>query len=125
MTDAEFVDAIPDWPAAFDKDRLYEIEDCCQEHSMGLHRRMLLTMLTMDSERLYEVCEEEPETYFELFEKSATSVRQYRQLQELLDAAHNRLMIALCGVDTEAVDAPFTKKEFHDAIHEAKGEDGE
>ena len=91
---------------------------------MGQHRRMLLAMLTMNSEKLFEACEEAPETLFSAFEKSAVAVRQYRQLVELLETAHNRLMIGLCLVDTEAADAPFTKKEFHDAIDEAKGEDG-
>ena len=40
----------------------------------------------------------------------------------LLDIAHRRLMLGLFGVDWNAVDAPFSKQEFFDALREAKGE---
>jgi len=58
------------------------------------------------------------------FQCSASTIAHYKRLLHLLEKAHARLMIGLCVVDTEAPDAPFTKKEFHDAIDEAKGEDG-
>ena len=46
----------------------------------------------------------------------------YKRLVKLMDIGHHRLMLGLCGVDTDAPDAPFSKKEFFNAMDEAKDE---
>lgn len=121
--DNEMTKQVLDFGPEFDNDRLFEIEACCTEHIMGQTRRSLLAILTLDSEALLDACEKEPEAFFDLFEKSADTVRRYRWLDELLSAAHSRLMIGLCSVDTSSDGAPFSKKAFHAAVTLATGEE--
>ena len=123
MSEEQFAEAISQWPAYMDDKTMYEIEESCQDHCHGVSRRCLLAVLTMDSEKLLEACETGAEAFFECFRCSAGTLGHYKRLVRLLDVGHNRLMIGLCTVDTEAPDAPFSKKEFFDAIHEANGED--
>ncbi len=123
MSNEELLDVveeqIPDFPALLEHEALYEIEDNCQSSTHGQHRRFLLAILTMSSDKLYEACVESPATYFEIFEITATTVYNIQDLARMVKAAHFRLMIGLCGVDTEAENAPFTKKDFMTAIDEA------
>ncbi len=77
----------------------------------------------MDSEKIFDCCEKDAETFFEGFRCSASTLGMYKRIVNLLDMGHHRLMVGLFGVDTDAPDAPFSKKEFFDAIGEAKGED--
>ena len=123
MSEEQFVEALSQCPAYLDDKTMHEIEEHCQKHSHGVNRRMLLAVLTMDSEKLFEACETEAEAFFESFKCSAGTLGHYKRLVRLLDVGHNRLMIGLCTVDTDEPDAPFSNKEFFDAIHEAKGED--
>lgn len=125
MSEEQFAEEISRWPAYIDKDTMSEIEENCQDHSHGVNRRVLLAVLTMNSEKLIEACEKGPEALFAGFRCSASTLGHYKRLVRLLDVGHNRLMIGLCGVDWDAPDAPFSEKEFFDAIHEAKGEDKE
>ena len=67
MTSEQFADVLMDWPALIEHDLLYEIEEDCQNPSHGINRRVLLATLTMDSEKLFEACEESPDTYFDGF----------------------------------------------------------
>ena len=122
MTDEDF-SKIPEWPAGLTHEFMETIEEICQESNHGVNRRVLLALLTSDSEKLFKSCKEEPEAMFAAFECSASTVAMYKRLAALMNTAHMRLMVALCGVDSEAPDAPFSKEEFHAAIHEAKAED--
>lgn len=73
----------------------------------------------MDSEKLFGICESDPEAFFEGFRCSASTLGMYKRIVKLLDIGHHRLMAGLCGVD----DGPFSEEEFHAAIEEAKAED--
>ena len=122
MTSEQFADVLMDWPALIEHDLLYEIEEDCQNPSHGINRRVLLATLTMDSEKLFQACEESPDAYFDGFRCSASTLGKYKRLVKLMDIGHHRLMAGLCGVDTDAPDAPFSKKEFFNAMDEAKDE---
>ncbi len=122
ITDTELSELM-DWPALIEHDLLYEIEEDCQNPSHGVNRRILLATLTMDSEKLFEACEEAPDAYFDGFRCSASTLGMYKRLVKLMDIGHHRLMAGLCGVDTDDPDAPFTKKEFFAAMNEAEGKD--
>ncbi len=111
-----------DWPAYLERDLMEEIESDCQNHSHGVNRRCLLAILTMDSEKVFEACEESPEAFFDAFRSSASTLSMYKRLVKIMNVGHNRLMLGLCAVDTDAPDAPFSKKEFFDAIDQAKDE---
>ena len=117
------LDELMEWPAYIDKDLMYTIENDCQDHSHGVNRRLLLSVLTMDGKKVFEACENEPEAFFEGFRCSASTLGNLKRLVRLLDIAHNRLMLGLCGVDFNAADAPFSKQEFDEAIQDAKGKD--
>ncbi len=123
MSNEELLDVveeqIPVFPALLEHEVLYEIEDNCQSSTHGQHRRFLLAILTMSSDKLYEACVESPETYFEILELTARTVYNIQDLARMVKAAHFRLMIGLCVVDTDAENAPFTKKGFMAAIDEA------
>ena len=119
------VGEIPEWPAMLNHEVMHEIESDFQDNSHGVNRRILLAILTMDSEKVFDACEKEPEAFFDGFRCSASSLGALKRLVRLLDFAHNRLMLGLCTVDIEAPTAPFSKKEFFDAIDEAKGEDND
>ena len=108
------------WPAYIDRETVYEIESDCQDRAHGVNRRVLLAMLTMDSEKMFEACEKAPEAFFDGFRASASTLGMFKRLVKLMDIGHNRLMLGLCGVDFNQPDAPFSKQEFFDAIHEAK-----
>ena len=123
MSQEQCAEAISKWPAYMDDKLMYEIESDCQNNAHGVNRRVLLAVLTMDSEKLFEACEKSPEAFFDGFRSSAGTLGNLKRLVRLLDVGHNRLMIGLCGVDFNQPDAPFSKQEFFDAIHEAKGED--
>ncbi len=122
ITDTELSELM-DWSALIEHDLLYEIEEDCQNPSHGVNRRILLATLTMDSEKLFEACEEAPDAYFDGFRCSASTLGMYKRLVKLMDIGHHRLMAGLCGVDTDDPDAPFTKKEFFAAMNEAEGKD--
>ena len=122
ITDDE-LDELMEWPAYIDKELMYTIENDCQDHCHSVNRRVLLSVLTMDSEKVFEACENEPEAFFEGFRCSASTLGNLKRLVRLLDIAHNRLMLGLGGVDWNAADAPFSKQEFFDAMDEAKGKD--
>ena len=111
------------WPAGIDHDVVPMIEAKFQESAHGVHRRILLALLTMNSEKLFKACKDEPEAMFDAFKCSASTIGTYRRVLSLMDSAHSRLMDALCGVDYEAPDAPFSKEEFHAAIDEARADD--
>ncbi len=115
----DFVDEAMKFERIFDHDLMYRIEECCQSNAVGQHRRGLLGMLTMDSEKLFEACEAAPEAFFELFKLSAETVSEQKELADLLGKAHARLMIGLCGTDPDAPGAPFTKEEFLAAIEKS------
>lgn len=117
----EEIEELMTWPALIEDELMYEIEDDCQSPAFGQNRRILLSVLTMDSEKLFEACESSPEAFFKAFECSAPMVANLKELARILGIAHTRLMAGLCGVDMDAPDAPFTQKDFHDAIAEAKG----
>ena len=123
MSEEQFAEEISRWPAYLDDKTMYEIEESCQDHCHGVNRRCLLGVLTMDSESVFDACEKEPEAFFEDFRCSASTLGHYKRLVRLLDVGHHCLMVGLCAVDTDTPDAPFSKKEFFDAIHEANGED--
>ena len=114
-----------EWPAYIDHDLMYEIESDCQDRTHGVNRRVLLATLTMDGEKMFKACEKEPEAFFDGFRASASTLGMLKRLVKLMDIGHNRLMLALCGVDFNQPDAPFSKQEFFDAIGEAKAEDEE
>ncbi|MCH8073907.1 MAG: hypothetical protein IIA09_18395 [Proteobacteria bacterium] len=119
------LDELMEWPAYIDKDLMYTIENDCQEHCHSVNRRVLLSVLTMDSEKLFEACESVPEAYFEGFKCSASTLGSLKRLVRLLDIAHHRLMVGLCGVDFNAAEAPFSKQELDAAIKDAKGDDSQ
>ena len=123
MTEDEFAEYMTEWPVYFDKKLMYSIENGCQEHAHGVNRRILLAILTMDSEKVFQACEEAPDVWIDAFKCSASTLGHYKRMVKILDVAHHRLMMGLCGVDFNAPDAPFSKKEFCGAIDEAKGED--
>ena len=117
------LDELMEWPAYIDKESMYTIENDCQEHCHSVNRRVLLSILTMDSEKLFEACENESEAFFEGFKCSASTLGSLKRLVRLLDIAHHRLMLGLFGVDWNAADAPYSKQELFDAIEDAKGKD--
>ncbi len=119
----EQLDELMEWPAYIDKELMYTIENDCQEHCHSVNRRVLLSVLTMDSEKVFEACENEPEAFFEGFRCSASTLGNLKRLVRLLDIAHHRLMLGLFGVDLDAVDAPYSKQELLDAIEDAEGKD--
>lgn len=121
MNEAQ-VREVTTWPAYIDHDLVCEIEEDCQSPSHGINRRTLLATMTMDSEKLFKACEESPDAFFDGFRCSASTLSMYKRLVKIMTVGHNRLMIGLCAVDTDAPDAPFSKKEFFDAIAEAKDE---
>ena len=108
------------WPAAINKQQVENIESDMQNPAHGVHRRVLLMILSMHSEKLFEACEENPEVWFDAFQCAASTIGKLQSLVKMLSASHNRLMIGLSHVDTDAPDAPFSKQEFFDAIHEAE-----
>ncbi len=122
FTEAKF-EELTQWQPYIDDDLMREIESDCQNNAHGINRRILLATMTMDGEKLFEACEKEPDAFFDGFKYSASTLGMYKRLVRLLDVGHNRLMLGLCGVDINQPDAPFSKQEFFDAIHEAKGED--
>ncbi len=122
ITEAEFEELTP-WQPYIDDDLMYEIESDCQNHSHGVNRRILIATMTMDSEKLFEVCEKKPDAFFDGFRYSASTLGMYKRLVRLFDVGHNCLMLGLCGVYFNQPDAPFSKQEFFDAIHEVKGEE--
>ena len=122
ITDDKF-DELMEWPAYIDKELMYTIENDCQEHCHSVNRRVLLSVLTMGSEKLFEACDNAPEAYFEGFKCSASTLGSLKRLVRLLDIAHHRLMLGLFGVDRDAADAPYGKQELLDAIEDAKGKD--
>ncbi len=117
------LDKLTEWPAYIDHELMYTIENDCQDHSHSVNRRVLLSVLTMDSENVFEACENEPEAFFEGFRCSASTLGNLKRLVRLLDIAHHRLMLGLFGVDWDAADAPYSKQELFDAIEDAKGKD--
>ena len=125
MSEDQFIEEISRWPALLDKATMRKFESNCQDHSHGVHRRILLMMLTMDSEDMFEACEKEPEELFAGFRVSASTLCMYKRLVKLMDIGHHRLMVALCGIDCDAPDAPFSRKEFFHAIHVAEAKDEE
>ena len=122
MTDEELKE-ITEWPAGLTHEVMENIESKCQEPAHGVNRRILLATLTMDSEKLFKACKDEPETMFEALKCSASTIAMYKRLLNLMDTAHTRLMVALCDIDSEAPDAPFSQEEFLAVIQEAKVED--
>lgn len=125
MNSEKFVDAMLEWPAQFDDETLNEIDSKWDNISSRRSRRLLLSMLTMDSEKIFEMCEKDPELFFEGLRCSASTLGMYKHIVHLLDIGHHRLTIGLCGVDTDASDAPFSKEELFEAINGAKGDDTE
>ena len=121
ITDGERLDELTSWPAWMDGDTMDEIDFKWDDISSRRSRRLLLTMLTMDSEKLFEICEKDPETFFEGFRCSAATLGRYKQIVELLDIGHHRLLLGLFGFDMDDPDAPFTKEQIDEAISEAKG----
>ncbi len=109
----------PTWPAAIDHELFYEIEECVGNPAVGVHRRGLLAILTMDSTKLIEACNENPEAFFDLFEKSAETVNDYYKLNNLLMAAHSRLAVGLSRVNIDTDDVPFTEEAFEAAVDAA------
>ena len=85
-----------------------------------VNRRLMLMMLTKSGEELIEVALAEPAAMFDLYECSVGTVAYYSDLGHMLDAAQDRLMIALCGIDTSGPDAPFTIEQFDKAIDDAR-----
>ncbi len=122
-TDNEYLDEIPEWDSAITKQQIKDVESEFQNPAYGVNRRALLGILTLDSEKMFAMCEEDPECWFDAFRCTATSLGKMKALVEMLSKAHNRLMVALCGIDTDAPDAPFTKEQFLEAINDAKAED--
>ena len=114
--------SLMDWPAYIEQDLMEEIELDCQDSSHGVNRRCLLAILTMDSDRVFKACEESPDAFFDAFRCSASTLSMYKRLVKIMNVGHNRLLMGLCAVDTDAPDAPFSKKEFFDAIAKAKDE---
>ncbi len=121
MNEAQ-VREVTEWPEYIDHDLMEEIESDCQDHSHRVNRRCLLAILTMDSEKMFEACEKSPEAFFDAFRCSASTLSMYKRLVKIMNVGHNRLMLGLCAVDTDAPAAPFSKKEFFDTIAEAKNE---
>jgi len=117
------LDELMEWPAYIDKKLMYTIENDCQEHCHSVNRRVLLSVLTMDSEKLFEACDTAPGAYFEGFKCSASTLGSLKRLVHLLDIAHHRLMLGLFGIEMDASDAPFSKEQLFEAINEAKGDD--
>jgi len=113
---------LTNWPAYIEHDLMEEIESDCQDYAHGVNRRSLLAILTMDSEKMFKACEESPEAFFATFRCSASTLSMYKRLVKIMNVGHNRLMMGLCAVDTDAPDTPFSKKEFFDAIAKAKDE---
>lgn len=113
------LDKMTNWPALMDLDAVDKIDSQWDNIYSRRSRRVLLSMLTMDSEELFGICESDPEAFFEGFRCSASTLGAYKRIVKLLDMGHHRLMAGLCGVD----DAPFSKEDFDAAIDEAKAED--
>ena len=113
------LDKMMNWPAYMDMDAVSEVDSKWDDISSRRSRRLLLSMLTMDSEKLFEICESDPETFFEGFQCSASTLGMYKRIVKLLDIGHHRLMAGLCSVG----DVPFSEEEFHAAAEEAKAED--
>lgn len=122
LTD-ETIHEITTWPAAFGDRTMKEIESKCQERSHGIHRRILLGVLTKDSEELEKASEEDPESFFEALKCSASTIAMYKRLVRLLESAHWRLAIVLAAVDMDAPDAPFSQRDYMHAMEVAKAED--
>ncbi len=123
MTEDEFADKVSKFSPLINDETMFTIEKSCQDQNDGINRRILLSVLTMDGEKLTEACETEAEAFFEAFRCSADTLGKYKRLVRLLDKGHHRLMVGLCSVDWDSPDAPFTESEFFDAITKAKGED--
>ncbi len=70
VTEAELQE-LTQWQPYIDDDLMYEIESGCQDHSHGVNRRILLATMTMDSEKLFEACEKEPDAFSDGFRCSA------------------------------------------------------
>ena len=111
------------WPPGIDRDVIPMIEAKFEDHNNGVNRRILLALLTMNSEKLFKACEDDPEAMFEAFKCSASTIGTYQRVLSLMDSAHARLMVALCGLDYEAPGAPFSEEDLDTAIEEAKAED--
>ena len=116
------LDKMMNWPAYMDMDAVSEVDSKWDDISSRRSRRLLLSMLTMDSEKLFEICESDPETFFEGFQCSASTLGMYKRIVKLLDIGHHRLMAGLCGVNMDSSDTPFSKDEFFAAIAETKNE---
>ena len=86
----------------------------------GINRRIMLAMLTRSGEQLIEGVLAEPEAMLATYECSAGTVAYYSDIGHMLDAAQNRLMVALCGIDTDAPDAPFTQERLDKATDETE-----
>ena len=119
-SEEEFLDSIATFEPAFDKATMEELESAVQDPQIGVHRRALLALMTMSSEKLFEACEKNPEAFFDVFRATGPTVAQAFAIHDTLSAAPVRLMIALCGVDFTADDAPFTEEEFQAAIQSAQ-----
>lgn len=111
------------WPAGIGHDDVHEIEDKFKSDAHGVNRRILWVILTMNSEKLFKDCEDDPETWFEIFRATATTIGTYRRVLSLMDTAHNRLSVKLAEVDCQAPDALFSEQDFFAAIDKAKAED--
>ena len=116
---AEQFDAIE---PAFDNDTMYTIEKHCQEAGKkhGINRLILLAILTRTGEQLFEGALAAGEALIEAYECATGTVAHYRDMGKMLEAAHMRMMMALCAIDTDAPDAPFTQERFSAAIAAAR-----
>ncbi len=95
---------------------MLDLEKHCQRTKHGISRRMLLGILTKTGEELIEAALAAPEAMLGVYEDSAATVAHYRDMGKFMEAAHTRMMLALCAVDTDVPDAPFTKERFSAAI---------
>ncbi len=63
LTDAEF-SQLTEWQAQFDTDTIDEIDSHWDDISSRRSRRLLLSILTMDSEKIFDCCENDPEAVY-------------------------------------------------------------
>ena len=122
LTSDEFLDKLLTLPAVIDHDSMREIEGGIQNPAHRINRRCLLALMTQDNEALFELAESDFEGFFDGYRCMAQTLGMYKRLIRLLDIGHNRMMLALFGVDTDDPDAPFSKKDFDAAMEDAKGE---
>ena len=107
---------------AITKDVMRDLEEHSQTAGAthGINRRIMLGILTRSGEELAEGVLAEPSAMLEAYQCSAGTVAYYSDIGHMLAAAQHRLMVALCGVDTDAPDAKFTQEQFDKAIDEAE-----